>query len=245
MSLTFALFEKLGVEKINKISKCIAIALAFLMLCSIASAATLNVGPREKYRTIQSAVNVAQDGDTINVASGTYAETVEITKNLNIYGKNYPKVDGFNFDPNYEAGTSGTGILNGFSIQKSGVQAFYDYEAGTIRNNYFSNCGISLNGQVSKNAVVMNNQISGGTISISSPSNTLVKGNTVSNAKCGLYIEDITKLTTVTSNTFKNCGYGVYIYTTLDDLGKLTTFSGNKYIGDTHSIGWGTSVPTI
>jgi hypothetical protein len=35
-----------------------------LVLTSTASAATLKVGSHEKYKTIQSAVNAAKDGDT-------------------------------------------------------------------------------------------------------------------------------------------------------------------------------------
>jgi hypothetical protein len=45
---------------------------------------------------------------------------------------------------------------------------------------------------------------------------------------------------TVTGCTFKNCNYGVYLFGYESNPGKLTTFSGNKYIGNKVNIGWGT-----
>jgi hypothetical protein len=59
--------------------------------------ATLSIGSKTKYHTIQSAVNAVHDGDTIKVAYGTYKETVQNKKSLTILGTNYPKVDRFYF----------------------------------------------------------------------------------------------------------------------------------------------------
>ncbi|RYD20091.1 MAG: hypothetical protein EOP88_16440 [Verrucomicrobiaceae bacterium] len=50
------------------------------LLPFIAHAATLEVGPGEAHTTIQSAVDAASPGDTIEVAAGMYAENVVITK---------------------------------------------------------------------------------------------------------------------------------------------------------------------
>ncbi|MFN7828934.1 MAG: hypothetical protein ACK5RR_13295, partial [Acidobacteriota bacterium] len=51
--------------------------------------ATLKVGPGETYATIQSAINAAATGDTIEVAPGTYTENLTINgKNLIILGPN-------------------------------------------------------------------------------------------------------------------------------------------------------------
>jgi len=206
------------------------------MLCSIASAATLNVGSNQKYKTIQSAVNAAHDGDTIKVASGTYKETVTFQKGLTILGTNYPKVNGF-----YAQEGGGGGIINGFSIQKDGVSSGYAGEC-LIRNNYFYNCGVDIWGGPSGGSTIMNNQITGGTISLYDTGGITITGNTISKSKCGLSIGDSMRapMPTVSKNTFKNCNYGVYIYSDIGDPGKLTTFSGNKYIGNKVNIGWGT-----
>ena len=68
--------------KINKKAVLISISLilCLIVISSTASAATLKVGPKEKYKTIQKAVNAAHEGDTIIVSSGTYRENVNITK---------------------------------------------------------------------------------------------------------------------------------------------------------------------
>lgn len=217
--------------------KRIVIALMiFLLLTSLASAATLNVGPKEKYNTIQKAVNAAKSGDTIKVASGTYKENVKITKYLTFLGTNYPKVDGF-----YYASEAGT--INGFSIQKYGIDAGY-VGGPTIRNNYFYNCGIGIAGWGAAQSSIINNQITGGTIYLydSMGKSGTITGNTISKSECGLYIGDMTGYPTATKNTFKGCQYGVYIYTDTYP-GKLDTFIGNKYSGNKVNIGWGVKPP--
>ena len=48
--------------------------------------ATLIVGSGQAYSTIQSAVNAATAGDTIRVYAGTYSESVDLNKTLNMVG---------------------------------------------------------------------------------------------------------------------------------------------------------------
>lgn len=220
-------------KKLNSIALAsVTLILVFILISSTASAATLKVGPKEKYKTIQKAVNAAHDGDTIKVAYGTYKETVKINKQLMILGTKYPKVDGFTY-------WGGTGTINGFSIQKYGVSSSYA-GGGTIRNNYFYNCGIDLVGGQASSSSIINNQIIGGTISLyDTMPDIIITGNIISKSKCGLYVGDLANDPTVSKNTFKNCGYGVYLYS-FSDPGKLPTFSGNKYINNKVNIGWGT-----
>lgn len=206
--------------------------LLLIIVSSTASAATLNVGPKEKYKTIQSAVNAAKDGDTIKVAYSTYHENVRIDKSISLIGTKYPKVDGLNFI------VSGNQV-NGFSFQKYGINVEYNAGGEIIKNNYFYNCGISLCGLIGDTQII-NNQITNGTILLYDTLQVTITGNTISKSKCGLYIGDVALLPTVTKNTFKNCNYGVYIYTIDGDPGKLSTFSGNKYVGNKVNIGWGT-----
>jgi len=208
--------------------KLLIILLTLVILTSTASAATLNVGSTSKYKTIQSAVNVAKSGDTIKVAYGTYRENVRIDKQLSILGTKYPKVNGFYY-------SGGGGTINGFSIQKYGVSSSYA-GGGLIRNNYFYNCGIALAGATS-GSTIMNNQIKGGTINLYDTQDMTITGNTISDTKYGLYLKEVMGFPTVTKNTFKNCGVAVYIFTYGDaNIGRLTTFSGNKYINNKANI---------
>ncbi len=222
----------------NKLTKLTLLLIVTLLLASTASAATLKVGPHEKYTTIQKAVNAAHSGDTIQVAYGTYKEDVKIDKYVNIYGTKYPKVDGF-----YCWGGS-AGTINGFSIQKYGVGSSFAGSA-TIRNNYFYNCGISLSGPTTCMSAIINNQIVGGSIVLYDimSDGILIKGNTISKSECGLLIGESTTIPKVTGNTFKNCNYGVYLYEYDQNPGRLPTFTGNKYIKNRVNIGWGMVYP--
>jgi len=213
----------------NKLSKLTLILIISLLLASVASAATLKVPGQ--YKTIQKAMNAAHDDDTITVSPGTYHEYVKITKgNIKILGTKYPKVDGFEY-------YGGWGTINGFAIYKNGVNSNFA-GGGLIRNNYFYNCGISLNGGTGS-ADIINNQIKGGTIWLGDMSFSTIRGTTVSNSKYGLYIHELAPIPTVTGCTFKNCNYGVYLNGYDESPGRLSTFTGNKYSGNKVNIGWG------
>lgn len=92
----------------------------------------------------------------------------------------------------------------------------------------------------SATSTIMNNQFSkGGIFLYDTLPDVVIKGNTFSKADCGLYLKEVMNYPQVTRNTFKYCGYGVYIYT--DGYpGKLTSFSGNTYYKNKVNIGWGT-----
>jgi parallel beta-helix repeat protein len=168
-----------------------AVIFLILFLISTASAATLKVPTQ--YKTIQTAVNAAHDGDTIQVAKGTYKEAVLIeNKNINVYGltkggkqKDYPVVNGF------ELRSNSGGIINGFSVLKNGIDIHDNFNGKVaVRNNYFTGCGISIAGPSYSGHSITNNKLSGGTISIFDTQNDQVTGNIVSKSKIGIEIGD-------------------------------------------------------
>lgn len=210
------------------VRKFIIFSILFLLICmSAASAATLQVGSTAKYHTIQSAVNAAKTGDIINVAYGTYPEQVIINKDVYLYGKSYPKLNGFEC---YAVDT-----ISGFNIIKNEIGA--GFGNGVIKNNKFYKCGISLSGQTCFYSV-QNNVIDGGTISMHDMQSISISGNSISNSKIGLLITD-SVMPSVTKNTFKNCKYAIYLDYFDHNPGRLSTFVGNKYIGNIVNIGWG------
>lgn len=213
----------------------LALVLILIVVSSAASASTLKVGPKEKYKTIQKAVNAAQNGDTIQVAYGTYKEDVKIDKQLTILGTKYPKVYGFYYE-------GGSGTINGFSFQKYGVEAWYAGGSGVvIRNNYFYNCGIAF--ASARNTLIKNNQISNGTIFLQDTSDSTITGNTISKSKCGIFVGDSAGVPIASGNTFKNNKYAVYLYGYEKNPGVLKTFTNNKYISNKVNIGWGMKYP--
>lgn len=204
-----------------KMKKLIFLLITLILLTSTASAGyTLTVGPHEKYKTIQGAVNAAHSYDTIKVASGTYKESVTCEKAVNFYGTKYPKVNGFQYK------NGGGGTINGFSITPGGI---FLSEAGgnTIRNNYFYGKGVGFGGQSCSGNTVMNNQFFKCGIYIDESYDHVITGNKINNAPVGLTLGEGVTCKTITKNTFKNCKVAVqlpYIPSCLTG----NTYKGNK-----------------
>lgn len=213
----------------RNVYKLVYIIIGFMLMLGIASAATLNVPTQ--YKTIQKAVNAAHDGDTINVASGTYKEKVMIAdKSLSFVGQKgkYPTVYGF--EMRWTSDKTGAANVNGFRITKYGVTGGL-VGANTIRNNYFTNCGVGGGGSTWCNNVIMNNQFSYGGISISDQSyGNVIQGNTIKYAKIGLHLWGSASCDVITQNTFQSCQIGVQVQSIPPVL------LGNKYIGNKINI---------
>jgi len=205
---------------------------------------------------IQGAVTAAQSGDTINVASGTYTENVNIDKSLAINGAGSDKttVDGNKAgsvfaigqnNPNVYVALKGMKIQNGVANYGGGI-----YDKGvltvadcTVTGNtaVYTGGGISTSGTTAK-LTVSNSQISGnsakngggiysgGTATVSG---SAISGNSATGSGAGMYIltgQTATISDSIFSNNLANLasGYGGGVY----NLGTVTlsrdTFSGNS-----------------
>ncbi|AKB81135.1 cell surface protein [Methanosarcina barkeri 3] len=203
--------------KINKKAVLISasLILCLIVISSTASAATLKVGPKEKYKTIQKAVNAAHEGDTIIVSSGTYRENVNITKSsLTILGKGYPKVNGFYdyIDP-YSGDFGQSDInINGFSITKNGIDLSDRAVSGQIiRNNYFYSCDASISGDMASGNLIKNNDFTNGGIFLSESSVDII-GNKIKNADIGIELFEGAGSTTgalISKNKITGCNVGI------------------------------------
>jgi nitrous oxidase accessory protein len=73
----------------------IIVLLLFLSACKHADGKIISVGKERKIKTIQSAVAVAQNGDTVLVDPGLYKEGgIIIQKSIVLKGINHPVIDG-------------------------------------------------------------------------------------------------------------------------------------------------------
>ncbi len=204
----------------------LAVMILFIIInLSIVSAATLKVGTKEKYHTIQSAVNASHKGDTIIVNSGTYYETVKIkTDSLTILGINNPKVDGFTdyADPyiQYEKGNIN---INGFSIIKNGIElGGYGAQNEIIKNNYFYSCNAYITGEMASGIIKNNDFTDGGIILIDS--GVAITGNKIRNVDIGIQLDEGIGGNTsasISENTITGCNIGIkfdgYVTSTVYD----------------------------
>lgn len=200
-----------------KLRKWLILSITLTFLISTASAATLNVGPGARYHTIQSAIDAANDGDTIKVASGAYNETIQVTnKQLNIIGQNYPSVNGARLWGGV------TGMLYGLAFTKDGV-ALSDGGHITVRNCKFTNCGIDIWTQTSTDCMIINNKITNGGILLYETYNNSVIGNYISGAEIGLQMGGGATCKSITKNTFEKCQVAAQLETV------PTGMTGNTY----------------
>jgi parallel beta-helix repeat protein len=201
------------------------------------------------YRSIQQAINLADEGDTIYVFGGLYNETLLINKRLTIIGS----IDDGNTILDYGIShkytveiTADKVILEAFNITDAGDNIISYVKGALIRvtsNNVIiqrnnltqSNNGWCIYLDSSDGAVIGDNFINDTTVGIylsSSDTNDLIS-NRISNctdAAVGIYYSSNNRLY---NNTFNNSNYGVYIR---DCTG--TNFSDNKIKNNKlHGIG--------
>jgi nitrous oxidase accessory protein len=82
-----------------------------------ANAATIIVGPKQTYTTIQSAINAANSGDIIKVYDGQYNESLTISKPLSILGNGSSKTILYASNNGYGIKiTANNCLIRGFSI---------------------------------------------------------------------------------------------------------------------------------
>lgn len=187
----------------------INILIIFVALLTInsATAATLEVGKDKTYITIQSAIDAANNGDTIMVGEGIYNENPRIkTNGISIIGKNKEKTI-------LEGGKSSSGIridevnnviLSGFTVRNSGAGGsedagitIYKGNDNTVSNmNIFSNIvGVSIY-KDSNNNVISGNDIEssygsyGYGVYIYASNDNKISNNNIKNNKIGIYAKD-------------------------------------------------------
>ncbi len=177
--------------------------------------------------SIKSAVENSADGDRIIVKEGHYKESeILIDKRIELIGEGYPAIDGFSKGEiiiiRHDSVT-----VKGFYVNNSGFSGMKDYAAIRVENskhcniisnklinNYF---GIYLAGSDSCN--VMYNEATSNAVSESSSGNgihlwkcsyILVKNNTITGHRDGIYFEFATHSRAENNSSYKNVRYGLH-----------------------------------
>lgn len=173
------------------------------LLVGTAGAATLEVGPGQKYLTIQSAVDAANTGDVVSVNDGVYSESVIVKKSgISIIGKNKEKaiIDGKKASSGIKIDQAGNVMVSGLTIRNSGTSGAFDagvtiYSAknNTVANMILINniVGVSVYAQ-SNNNVISGNEIKSNInhgIFVHSSGNNRIYNNNIRENKIGIYVD--------------------------------------------------------
>lgn len=173
------------------------------------------------FATIQHALNVAENGDTIYVFGGTYNETLTIDKNVTLIGS-------------IEAGDS---VICKNQYNRYTVEITVDYvtfEGFTLTNEYNQNT-VSLLYVTSNNVVIQGNNISDshnwgiyldnsddntignnrvnktkGISIVNSKNNVFINNVLSNNTEAGLYLQSGSADNIIYGNTIENNTYGIY-----------------------------------
>ena len=128
----------------------------------------LNVGKSHKYYSIQTAIDVAQAGDTIQVSAGTYTGIIQVQKSIVLIGIDFPVLDGENKIENIVVQGKNVSI-SGFIIKDSKKSSSNDYAAISvidaenilIKNNRIENAHFGIHIANSRNCNLYQNIITG------------------------------------------------------------------------------------
>jgi nitrous oxidase accessory protein len=188
---------------------------------------TITVGNTGGCKTIQQALLLAVNGDSILVQSGTYHEkNIYINKTITLKGFNYPVLDGEN---KYEmiSVAADNVIIDGFRLQHSGQSnltdmaaiKIYDAKKVVIENNIVDDSFFGFFAQNAAACKIINNrltaygkgeEVSGNGIHCWKSDSMQVIGNTMRGYRDGIYFEFVTNSIIWRNVSEHNIRYGLH-----------------------------------
>jgi len=160
-----------------------------------ASSETLHVGNGQTYTTIQSAINDANESDTIYVHSGTYNENIIINKQITLTGESKSNTNIIGNSDHTIKVTSNGVIISSFTIKNDGASHACIYLDST------NNCEIS------------NNKLeeAGNSIHLLNSNSNTIKDNTIQDNNVGIFLSNSDSNTIKNNYIQDNNAYGVSI----------------------------------
>jgi len=178
---------------------------------------------------IQEAVNIANNGDTIQIASGNYIESsIFVDKQLYIKGVDYPVIDGSNSrEEEVFIIQSDSVTIEGLQIQNVGPSYVKDLAAIRIQrkkhfeiiNNKIIGSMFAVYLEYADSGVVKNNEIIGNEVNVLSAGNGIhawycndieIIGNKVDSQRDGIYFEFVNNSIIIDNICTNNLRYGLH-----------------------------------
>ena len=175
--------------------------------------------------TIQDAINVSKNGDTVLVAPGTYYENIDFSgKNITVTSSGGPEVtvidgshfNGGNYAVTFQKGEKRTAVLSGFTVQ-GGYTSVYITSSPTIKGNLISgynsnNEAVFIQGGAS---LIEGNLVNGfgngqSGIFVIQDSGVQIIGNVISGGAAGITLQDY-GVDLIKQNTLINSFEGISI----------------------------------
>ena len=207
-------------------------------------AKTIRIGKQQTIKTIQQALIVAVNGDTVLVEQGHYHEkNIIINKSVFLIGINHPILDG---DNKYEVISikANRVVVDGVKVIHSGISSIEDY-AGikiyscrdvVIRNNILEDTFFGIYTQYGTNCTIEKNKLvsyskeeqqSGNGIHCWKADSMRIIANTVSGHRDGIYFEFVTNSIIWRNISEKNLRYGLHFMFSNNDAYIGNVFKNN------------------
>ena len=221
----------------------LSLLLIFFSYCSFSS--RLEVGNKQEFKKISTALASSNPGDTIYVNEGLYKEgSILINKQLTLIGINNPVIDGEN---EYEIIliTSDSVSFSGFVIKNVGTSFIEDRSAirlikskhSVIKDNRIENAFFGIYLEKCKHCVIENNIVlgnakdemsSGNAIHLWYCKNINVKNNHVEGHRDGIYLEFVDNSNVEDNMVINNIRYGLHFMFSNDDTYLNNQFTSNS-----------------
>ena len=205
---------------------------------------TINVGRSRSITSIQKALQLSQNGDTVLVDAGIYHEgNLVINRSIVFKGINNPVLDG---DKKFEiiSINANNVIVEGFKIQHSGRAAvddiagikIYNAKNVTVINNILDDTNFGIYSQNGKSCTIKNNLLiaygtgelqSGNGIHCWRCDSMLIIGNTINGHRDGIYFEFVTNSMIWRNTSANNVRYGLHFMFSQDNNYITNIFKNN------------------
>lgn len=244
------------------------VALIFLGFLGSVAARTIVVCPSCQWSTVKSAVETAQDGDTIRVKSGIYLEnSIEIRASITLLGEGWPVIDGQGENEILIIFADDV-TVSGLDLRNVGVSYLKDRAAirlveckgAVIQGNQLQDTFFGIYLQKSSHCTIKGNRIrgnadeeysAGNAIHVWKANKILIEDNYTAGHRDGIYFEFVDSSQIVGNVSEHNLRYGLHFMFSNQDSYHKNTFRDNgvgvavmfsKQISMTHNIfedNWG------